>query len=356
MLVFACDRDEPKNQFPEPTPSALGIDVSVTTDPARPAGDLKGDLDHFTTVEECMTKRTASMDPLVGDALGAIGYDTFLRDACRMLEAEKLVDATKCEGIDASSLRMRCRAQVAMIAGDADKCPMRSDAEPRFGRDPTCIAAAARSAAMCAGETRMRRPQCEALVTHDAKKCGAVIGADHDTCTRDAERFRDVLTGDAKIASVAKSVGELEIHGLGRDDPAETKVDLAPEIESGSVLVVGTKEGRYDVGQPGFASAAAKSVGPQTRTRLALTVHVDAAGDGKLDRLELAVPGSVALACDAASKIGAGACDVKLKQTKLDKTRGGAIELTIEGSIGAAPQSFAIKVKLATFVRDVVQR
>lgn len=303
-----------------------------------------------------MARRTTSMDPLVGDALGAIGYDTFLRDACRMLEAEKLLDGSKCDGIDASSLRMRCRSQVAMIAGKPDDCPLRSDAEPRFGRDPTCVAAALRSAAMCAGETRLRRGMCEALVLHDAKKCDPIVGADHDACTRDAERFKAVLEGSAKVASLPKVSGDLEIHGNGRDDPNETKVDLAPDIETGAVVVVESKESRYDIGHVGFGSAAAKSVAPVARTRLALTVHVDAAGAGKLDRLELAIPGGAIVTCDASTKIGAGACDVSLKQKAFDRTRGGAIDLALEGSVGTAPQAFKIKAHLVTFVRDVVQR
>lgn len=300
-----------------------------------------------------MQKRTTSMDPLVADGLGAIGYDTFLRDACRMLEAEKLQNALKCDGIDASSLRMKCRSQVAMIAGKADDCPMRSDAEARFGRDATCIAAALRSPAMCAGETRLRKSMCEALVLHDGKKCDAIVGSDHDACTRDADRFKSVLTGDPKVGSVPKASGDLEIHGNGRDDPAETKVDLLTDIETGAVVMLGSKESRYDVGPIGFANVAAKSVAPQARTRFAITVHVSATGEGTWERLELGVPGGAIVTCDSTAK---ATCDLAFKQKSFDKTRGGAVDFTIEGTAGTAPQSYKIKAHVSTFVRDTVQR
>jgi len=347
--VFGCDHDEDTHKTPEPPLSVeVALDSLPATDPPRPAGDLRADLDAFQSVDDCMKKRTVSMDPLVADGLGAIGYDTFLRDACRMLEAEKIGDGAKCEGIDASSLRMRCKSMVAMIAGRADDCPLRSDADVRFGRDPTCVAAALRSPALCAGETHLKKNMCEALVAHDAKKCEAVVGADHDACVRDADREKAVISGDPKVGAIAKAAGDLEIHGAGRDDPAETKVDLLPDVETGAVVVLGSKESRYDVGPLGIASAASKSVAPQTRTRLAFTIH-NGEKKSTLDRLELAVPGSVTIACDSK-------CDLAVKQNALDKTRGGAIDLTIEGTVGAPPQAFKIKAHIATFVRDVVQR
>jgi hypothetical protein len=346
----ACDKDEDLPKTPEPAPSTLvSADAFASTDPQRPAGDLRGDLDAFTTVEECVTKRTASMDPLIGDGLGAIGYDTFLRDACRMLDAAKTNDAKKCEHIDASSMRAKCRSLVAITSGRADDCPLRTDAEPRYGRDTTCLAAALRSPAMCAGESRLRRSVCEALVLHDAKKCEAIVGADHDTCTRDAARYKSIITGEAQISKTAKTTAELELHGSGRDDPAETKVDLGPELETGAVLILGGAESRFDIGQPGITTATVKSVSPLQRTRLSFTVHMLAKGDAKIDRLELAVPGAIAVSCSP--------CDtIPVKVDKLEKKRGGEVVLSVEGTVGASPNAFKIKARVTTFVRDLLQR
>jgi hypothetical protein len=350
LAVAACDKDEDTAKVPEPAPSTLvAADAFSATDPQRPAGDLRGDLDAFTTVEECVAKRTASMDPLVGDGLGAIGYDTFLRDACRMLDAAKTNDPKKCDGIDASSMRGKCRSLVAITSGHADDCPLRADAEPRFGRDPTCVAAALRSPALCTGETRLHRSVCEALVLHDAKKCEPIVGADHDTCTRDASRYKSIIVGNAQIEKIAKTAAELEIHGSGRDDPPETKIDMGPELETGAVVILGATETRFDIGTVGITSATVKTVSPTQRTRLSFTVHTLAKGDAKIDRLELAVPGAIAVSCSP--------CDsIPVKVEKLDKNRGGEVTLSLEGPIGAAPNAFKIKARVATFVRDLVQR
>ena len=142
--LCACDeKEEGRGSGPAASASvgvAIVIEGGVALDPPRPSGDLRADLDAFTTVEACAEKR-AGIDPLVGDALDAIGYETFLRDACRMLDAMKAEDAKRCDAIDASSLRARCRARVAMVAGRADDCPLRSESEPALGREPACVAA-----------------------------------------------------------------------------------------------------------------------------------------------------------------------------------------------------------------------
>src|SRR5688572_18341673 len=114
VLVFvigACD-DKKTPPPPEPPPPAnpsgmaavLGIDASTLgdpVDPPAPAGDLKAELDRFVNVEQCVAERS-KVDPLVGDALRAIGYDTFFRDACRLLEAAKDKKRETCERIDSS--------------------------------------------------------------------------------------------------------------------------------------------------------------------------------------------------------------------------------------------------------------
>src|ERR1700722_10497547 len=72
-----------------PVEKLLGLDRGGTPrrgPPPAPAGDLKAEIDRFTTVEACALER-ARLDPLVGDALEAIGYDTFFLDAWRLIHA-----------------------------------------------------------------------------------------------------------------------------------------------------------------------------------------------------------------------------------------------------------------------------
>ncbi|HEX3772045.1 MAG TPA: hypothetical protein VHV30_14315, partial [Polyangiaceae bacterium] len=116
---------------------ALGLDGGLDdsldpVDPPAPAGDLKAEIAHFTSVDACVVER-ARVDPLVGDALEAIGYDTFLRDACRVVDAAKANDPGRCAGIEASSLEARCRATVAQTGGRPDACPWESPSRPDRG-------------------------------------------------------------------------------------------------------------------------------------------------------------------------------------------------------------------------------
>src|SRR5580704_4803926 len=167
-LLASAGRHGPGETAGGPSMSSLlGIDageLEAPVDPPAPAGDLKAEIDRFTTVDACALER-ARLDPLVGDALEAIGYDTFLRDACRMIDAAKANDATRCAAIDASSLEARCRATVAEVAGAPDTCPWEASSRPTRGRDARCVAVASRDPRLCvAAADPLERATCEATL------------------------------------------------------------------------------------------------------------------------------------------------------------------------------------------------
>ncbi len=225
--LCACDDEKKPHQVEPASPSAiasaLGLDAAALggqlVDPEKPAGNIAVDVASFTTLEACMKQRTATLDPLVGDAVDAIGYDTFLRDACRVLEAAKTKDPKKCELIDASALRARCRAVTAMVGGDADGCPLKAPSKPELGRDATCVAMALRSPAMCAGAPRRDRAACEALhpqpqeMRRDpARRSARAVHARRRSISRRRRR-------KPAIASVPQPKGTLTIHGEGGPIP-----------------------------------------------------------------------------------------------------------------------------------------
>ena len=361
--LCGCDDEKKPHEVQPASPSAianaLGIDAATLggqlVDPEKPAGDLAADVASFTTVEACMKQRTATLDPLVGDAVDAIGYDTFLRDACRVLEAAKTKDPKKCELIDASALRARCRAVTAMVSGDADGCPLKAPSKPDLGRDATCVAIALRSPAMCEGAQRRDRPACEATVLKDAKKCDAIPLDDlRALCTRDAARFRGVIVGSAAISSVPQAKATLTIHGEGTPDPAQASADLDSDVGSGVVVVLDGKKTRVSFGRLGEVSATPHAAQPLDRTRLALqftTVDGSAAGGTsrtqpiEINEATLTVPGAPAASCTAER------CTLTVKIDKLEPKRGGVVTLTLDGSLGG----YKIHADVSTFVRDVVQ-
>jgi hypothetical protein len=92
VALAACDDDAPKRRAEARPAASTGSSPdadggeSASADPPALAGDLGADIEGFTTVDACVAAH-AGVDPLVGDALEGIGYDTLLRDACRALEA-----------------------------------------------------------------------------------------------------------------------------------------------------------------------------------------------------------------------------------------------------------------------------
>jgi hypothetical protein len=351
-----CDKDEPTSSTPPSTSAiaaALGIDASELAaplvDPPRPAGDLRADVAKFTTVEACM-KDHGRLDPVVGDALDHVGYDTLVRDACIVLGAAKQKDAKKCDGIDSSALRSRCRSVLAMLAADPDACPLRFEGKAELGRDGTCVAAAARTPALCTGEDVRLRPFCDALVLRDAKRCAVLtLEEDRVRCTRDSERMASSFEGGTPLlAQPLDGKGTLEIHGEGgAPDPAEGKIDLGFDVGSGVVLVTTHKEARLRIGSTD-AALTVRATGPNTRTRFGVLLGV--LGDQiEVRELSLAVPGASSMSCPGVK------CNVKVKSTaKLEPKRGAAVTLDLEGTVGTAPNAFRIHAQVNTFVRDVV--
>ena len=230
-IGVACDDKKP----PVPAPPAasvspaspasvmtlLGLDagsLSETTDPPAPPGDLKSELDRFVSVDTCVKER-ANIDPLVGDALRAIGYDTFLRDACRLLEAAKDHSREKCDRIDSSALRSRCQSWVAMVAQTPDTCPLQFEGIPTRGRNVTCLAVAGKDPRLCTGEPRTAvRATCEAMALQDAARCDVLLPNDMPSCRRELARWRTLLAAAAqRPRQAARSARKARREGRGRD-------------------------------------------------------------------------------------------------------------------------------------------
>jgi hypothetical protein len=360
-IAWGCDKrerppfqDRPRGAAdpvsPERIARILGKDAAAlvpAVDPPPNAGDLKGDLERFTTLDACVQER-AAVDPVLGDALLAIGYDTFVRDACRLLDATKAKDARRCAPIEASSLRMRCEAFVAMAAGTPDACPPDIAGDRTRGRDATCVAIAARDVRLCAGETTAKRGACEALASGDEKKCGE---ADRRTCARSASRWKTMLAGASASPALPEPKGTLSIHGAGGTaDPPQAETDLSIDVDRGIVLTRDLGQVRWRVGSLLELGTVPHSVMPGARPRIGfeLSMARDAPGEAKVERLELEVPGSLAIVFPNVR------ASLKVHVTQLERRRGGAVHFVVEGTIGTAPRSYAVNVDVTTFVRDTV--
>jgi hypothetical protein len=378
-LLAAChgDRELPEPPVPEP-PARLarivGVDASdweAKTDPPSPAGDLKAELDAFTSLDACVDARYSRLDPLVGDALDAIGYDTFIRDACRILEAAKTQDPKRCEPIDASALRERCQATVAEIAGVADLCPWTIAGRPLLGRDAMCLAVASRDARLCAGvEPLGSRSGCEGIVTHDGSRCARLPSRpEQSACDRAVQRWRSAipLSDDStRPEDVPRTTGRLHIEGAGASAPLDVDLGGDPDIRRGIVVTQQRDGTRFVVGPLTDQGLDFVAPSPHVRASLALQGFRSSAAAGasaagasatsaknpgeiRIERAELVVPGRAPMATPTAHST------LTARFSTFDPTRGSPIVFTVDGTLADAADAWRVHAEIATFVRDVVR-
>jgi hypothetical protein len=354
LVLAACDEDAPRSKPADPPPvasfaRALGVDAAElepSVDPPAPAGDLAAELAAFTTVDACVTQRAAG-DPVVGDALEAIGYDTLVRDACRSLYAAKSRDARRCDDILASSLKARCQAGVAELAGSPEACPFDVPNHPELGRDAACLALATRDANLCEGTLdRIARVTCAALATHDPAPCKKLpLQADALRCARDEQRWAVVLpVADAPPLAGGAPSGKVSLTG---DAGGFANDAFGIDVSRGVVLLERLDGVHLVVGSPSLAGGgfiAASPNAPKT-----FDFELVAPSDPKkahLERAQLDVPGH--------SPIDVGssrAASFTVRVTKLEKKRGGAVEVKLDGSLD---EGVTIHTEATTYVRDIV--
>lgn len=363
--------DDPRSQ-PAPISSLarlLGFDageLEARIDPPAPAGDLKAEIDQFTTVDACVDTR-AKLDPLLGDALEAIGYDTFLRDACRMIDAAKAQDANRCTGIDASALAERCRVTVAEVVASPDACPWEATSGPLHARDPGCVAIASRSVGLCtAVPDALDRATCKATLTHDDGPCGAVRSrAQRTRCSRDALRWRSLLVSETAKPSDTPGpdeqpavAGNLHVESAdGTDKTAPIDVDLAPNLARGVTLLDLHDGARFTLGELTTSGPDFIVPSPHMRASLALEVFVPRAPPSahaesvvaRIERAELLVPGR------PPASIPGGTSTLVAKVGKLVHRRGGAVAVVVDGDLASGASRWHVHAEATTFVRDVVK-
>lgn len=356
----AAGSERATRPVPSATPGSLraiadALEDGGAVEPAPASGDLTADLAHFTTLDACVNERHLD-DPVLGDAVLALGYDGFARDACRVLAAAKSGRAAECRPITVSSLARHCESLVAIVGKAPDACP-RDPLGP--GREPSCVALAARDRRLCASVREDERARCEALLTGDEKRCGGAPRAERQSCVRDVARLRGLLKDAPRdLAPFVAPAGAFKIEprngapmrGSGEGSLAlALREGLLVTVLAGTVPVrrveLGTLIGRGgDDRVPLYASA-------DPGVFAVIDVAADGSGNAPkaaVQRLDLVVPGGGTYS--APPTPSALAVTVK----KLDATRGGVVELTVDGSVGDAERTYGVHLDAKTFVRDVV--
>jgi hypothetical protein len=360
LMLPACDHGcephpEPPPRGPElparPAPrpidaglaQMIGVDADVPVeDPPAPAGDLKAEVDAFTTVEACVAAR-ATLDPVVGDAIDAIGYDSLLHDACRVLLAIKKRDIAECEPIVSSSLREHCTASVAIVVGDEGMCPLALETH-----DPLCVALARRDSRLCTAVSRTDRALCRAILAHDAAKCEG-----NKRCARLVARWSGLVSDAAQGPELGTRISMTVTPGGDAGDEKPKTFDLSMHGGPATVRrsVAGTS---ILLGEASTKGWPPTMIAPEPRLSLVLSASPSTIKQGRHAVTRDAVA-FVMLAPKTATMSSEDMTDAAVLDVDLIGLEVGApVRFTLEVSMPHERGGYRVRLEVNTFVRDVV--
>lgn len=361
LAILACDSKGKERPVPVPMPMAptaiaekLKLDagmLDLPTDPIGPAGDLQGEAARFTSIDACVNEH-AKLDPLVGDAIRAIGYDTFLRDTCRGLDAIKAKDLKRCDLVEVSSLRAHCQNTYAIALGLPDACAFQNSLSKDRGRVPSCVAVASRSLALCAStETYVERASCEALLTQESFRCKSLPSMDRLRCEHDIERMRGFLSTEKIDKAAAKAaIATLDLEAAhGSEAVTPPKSDFSKDMQKGVVVIADGGELVASFGSKLHSDGTFLVPSRASQARLSLVIAVGKTGSARVKHLEVDVPGRALVSLEGDH------CDCTLKNVSLGDHRGSDVRLELDASVGSPPNAFKLHAVVKTFMRDLVK-
>ena len=195
-----------------PTPEVAALEAAALAaeaeEPAPPSLwpeaplPLASDLARAETLGACAARIRGSLTGDVAESIEAFGYDRFVEDVCGGLAAVRTGDIAACDGLSVSSARNSCRRRLALVHGRPDACP---DDASVSGREPVCLAWAARDAGLCRGAAIGERERCEAVLSGDARRCRALPPELRARCTAEVSRYGAAL-GRERATSAARDV------------------------------------------------------------------------------------------------------------------------------------------------------
>lgn len=355
ITCAACSDHAPPEPHPAPEPATPGVEAEESA-PAEPAPtswpaeveDLGSAIARFESVEACLAELRARTPTLAAEALGDLGYDAFFDDACRALDAVRRGDAEACDALSVSSARRGCRRRLALVAGEPSHCPEDPAIE---GREPLCVAWAARSADLCRAVARAERETCEAVLAGEQEGCPR---ADRARCEAWVRRYASALGDERARHPAARAPAELHLDvvrvhpppasgGAATEDPP-IAIDL-PQLERGVRLVAEGCAHRVlldDRGAPSVLSIAR----PGLRAELALPAGAVTPLERPIEplgaSLELVVPEV------GRARAGEGTFEI----TALERALGGELAGRFQATLPLAPGALRVEGRFRTFVRD----
>jgi hypothetical protein len=337
-------------------------------EPAAPAvwpeapQPIADDLARTETEAACAARIQTSLSTDVAESIAALGYDRFVADLCGGLAAVRNGDVAACDALSVSSARASCRRRVALVHGRPDACP--SDPAVR-GREPVCLAWAARDVGLCRGAALGDRARCEAVLAGEPARCRVLPAEARARCVAELARYGAALGRD-RARSAARDVDvQLALtltvtpSGPARDEPdasTEPPVPIAitkPTLERGIVIARCSDGLRAYVGDASRHGAPLRLDGPAEAELLlrwpsdaeAGPLSISAAAHDATLRLR------VAHASDATNEVGGGG-EVTLDAH--EATRGAMLSGSVDLTLALPSGRGRVTGTFRTFVRDLL--
>lgn len=310
--------------------------------------DLSTTIEHFESVAACLAQLRAHTPTLAAEALGDLGYDAFFDDACRALDAVHRRDVEACDALSVSTARRGCRRRLAMIAGDPGVCPEDLAIE---GREPRCVAWAARDPALCDAETIADRPTCVAVLAGETSRCPP---RDRARCEAWVRRYASALGAD-RVSRAAREPAELHLDvtrvlpppasGGAPVDQAPITIDL-PQLARGVRLRAEGCAHRVILDERGAPDVL-------STTRPGLRAELDLPSDAAVpfERAIAPLGASIEITVPRIGRASGGAGTFTI--TALERALGGALEGTFVAELPLAPGALRVEGRFRTFVRDL---
>ncbi|HJL17353.1 MAG TPA: hypothetical protein RMH99_16920 [Sandaracinaceae bacterium LLY-WYZ-13_1] len=310
---------------------------------------LREAVDAFESVDACRAELRQRTPTAVAEGLADLSYDGFFDDVCRGLAAVKARDPTGCDALEVRSARRGCRRRLALWAGDPEAC---AEDLVTPGREPVCVAWAARAPALCRAAPIGRRRRCRAVLAGDAEACRALRGGDRARCEAEVRRYASAL-GDERVemSAVARdAVFRLEVVAAETDD--EPRVLERDVLARGVRLVPRGCRWTLSLGRAVGELPLPASPGRFEPTfHLELTVPAHAELPIELPLSARAAVLSVALPAHGGLTSIAGA-EGAVELTRFEPRIGGAVDGTIRGTLRRGALVLEVEGRFSTFVRD----
>ena len=326
----------------EPSPSAWPDDVA----------DLTGSLEAVQSIESCRERLRAQLPVEVAEVMADLAYAQVIDDVCAGLVAVRDRSAEGCDTLSVSAVRRGCRQRLALVAGDPDSCP---DSLVTAGREPVCVAWAARDPALCRSAGAADRARCRAVLSNDADGCRSYRGGDRARCEAEVRRYAGALgetraeTAAAEVTPIFRLTAEV-VRGGSTGEPVAIAHDF---VAQGVHLAARGCAHRLSLIDE--AAAAPAPVSFTDRPPVAeLEVDVPVGAETPLvvplgattAALRVRLPG-----VGEASSIAGAEGDVTI--TDWSTERGGLVAARIDGELALTPGRVRVRGELRTFVRDV---